>query len=368
LALPNQGGVSNQIARAYDAASRLTSETLTYSAGVDMGIPLQIGYGYDNGDRLTALTYPDGSVIARSYTARNELQQIWDGGISQQVRTYDAGGRLTSSLFGNNRTESRTYVPGDVLVASIMTPATSGAAISNFTYTYDANKRKLTELDGAQTSLSQRFSYDSQDRLTSWKSGTGVAPADPSTTAQMWSLSPVGDWNSVATTTATGTTTRANTHSNVHELLTVGNAAVSYDAKGNLTKDDQGQTFAWDVENRLLSAANLKQNQGVSATYGYDALGRRIRKETKSSGTATAVPTTFVSAGAQEVIEITGDLSVAPWLPAHAAADLETPGATPFNPTTNQGARGSLLESASATRYNFQPSSTDTPDGWLPDT
>ena len=32
-----------------------------------------------------------------------------------------------------------------------------------------------------------------------------------------------------------------------------------------------------------------------------------------------------------------------------------------------QGARGSLLADASATRYNFQPASTDTPDGWQSD-
>ena len=358
---------ANRVLRSYDAASRLTAETLSYTAGPDVGIPLAVGYGYDSDDRLTTLIYPDGSVIARSYTDRNELKQIWDAGQSQQVRTYDAAGRLTSSLFGNNLTETRTYVPGDVLVASIVTPASSGVPVTRFTYTYDANKRKSTELDGAQSSTSQRFGYDSQDRLTTWKQGTGVAPADPATTAQTWTLSPVGDWNSVATTTSAGTSTQARTHSNVHELLAIGATALAYDAKGNLTRDDQGQTFAWDVENRLLSAGNLQQSQGVSATYAYDALGRRVRKETRAAPAAPAVPTTFVSAGAQEILEVTGDLSVAPWLPAGAEADPETVGAAPYNPATGQGARGSLLAGATATRLNFQPPTTEGPDGWLPE-
>jgi RHS repeat-associated protein len=368
LTTATSGRYANRVVRAYDAASRLTAETLSYTAGPDIGIPLTVGYGYDADDRLTGLTYPDGSVIARSYTDRDEVKQIWDGGASQQARTYDAAGRLTSSLFGNNRFETRTYVPGDVLVASIVTPAASGTPVSSFTYTYDANKRKLTELDGAQTSVSQRFSYDPQDRLTNWKVGTGVAPADPSTTAQTWALSPVGDWNALATTTATGTTTQARTHSNVHELLTIGGSVLTYDAKGNLTKDDQGQLFAWDVENRLLTATNLAQGQGVSAAYSYDALGRRVRKETKASAAAVAEPTTYVSAGAQEVLEVTGDLSAAPWLPGAAAADPEGAGAAPFNPTTGQGARGSLLSDLTAIRYNFQPTSTETPDGWLSET
>ena len=331
---------ANRVSRTYDAASRLTAETLTYAAGAEMGIPLVVGYGYDSDDRLTTMVYPDGSVVARSYTDRNELKQIWDAGQSQQVRTYDAAGRLTSSLFGNNLTETRTYVPGDVLVASIVTPATVGGPVTSFTYTYDANKRKSTELDGAQSSTSQRFGYDSQDRLTTWKQGTGVAPADPATTAQTWTLSPVGDWNSVATTTAAGKSTQTRTHSNVHELLAIGTTALSYDAKGNLIKDDQGQTFAWDVENRLLSAANLKQGQGDSAAYAYDALGRRVRQSVTRTTInpvgvfTTTEPTTYVHAGAQEVFAITGDLTAL----NDPSADPEVAGAAPYNPVIGQGA------------------------------
>jgi hypothetical protein len=49
----------------------------------------------------------------------------------------------------------------------------------------------------------------------------------------------------------------------------VGGAAVTHDARGNLTSDGS-RTFAYDVENRLTSVSG-----SVSMTLGYDPGGRR---------------------------------------------------------------------------------------------
>jgi hypothetical protein len=48
----------------------------------------------------------------------------------------------------------------------------------------------------------------------------------------------------------------------------VGGAAVTHDARGNLTSDGS-RTFAYDVENRLTSVSG-----SVSMTLGYDPGGR----------------------------------------------------------------------------------------------
>lgn len=354
---------ANRVRRTYDAASRLTSEILAFTSGPEMNIDLPVRYGYDADDRVTTLTYPDGSVVRRDYTPRHELFHVWDGAQVVAARSYDDGGRLVQTQLGNGLTETRGYIANENLVGSIAVPGVTG-----FSYQYDATKRKTAELDGVNAGQSQRFGYDAQARVTNWKR-TGTAASDPALATQTWTLSPVGDWSQMITDGVTQT----RTHSQVHEALSITTGAttkpLSYDFKGNLTTDDQGQIFAWDPENRLRSAGSLAQGQGLSATYGYDALGRRVRKSVTTAVAVGATPaqittTTFVSAGAQEVVEITGDLTAF----NDPTADPEDAGIDPYDPATEKGARGSLLDDAEALRFNAQPTTTATPDGWVQDT
>ena len=348
---------ANQVTRAYDAASRLTSEALHLTSGPEAGVVLPVGYGYDVANRVTTITYPTGSPVTRDYTARNELFHVWDGAQVVSARSYDVGGRLIQNQAGNGLTETRSYVANDNLVADIRIPS-----VDHFVYSYDALKRKTAEVDLEVANQTQRFAYDDQSRLNDWKR-TGTLPADPAVSAQTWTLSPVGDWNQ---TTVDGVT-QNRTHTAVHELVDLNGTTLLYDAKGNLTRDDEGQTFTWDFENRLATAGNLQQGQGNSAAYAYDALGRRMKKSVTTAAVgpiaASTVPTYFVSAGAQEVVEITGDVTAL----NDATADSEDAGAAPFDPATGLGARGSLVADPAALRYNFQPPSTSTPDGWLAD-
>ena len=362
LTSANSARYANQVARLYDAAGRLTKETLSFTAA-DEAADLPVSYQYDNANRVTQLTYPDGSQVQRAYTVRNELQQVWDGATSQASRVYDNAGRLTSTLYGNGLTETRSYIANDNLTASISIPG-----VINFAYQYDANKRKTVEQDSQVSDQSQRFGYDHQHRLTTWKRSTGVAPADPASEASTWNLSQVGDWTTFSTTQSSTTTTQNRLHTKVHELVSINGTALSYDEKGNLIQDDQGQKFTWDFENRLQSASKLTQGQGDSVTYGYvtygyDAFGRRVKQAVKINGTTKTEPTYYVNAGAQEVVAITGDVTAF----NDPAADHEDAGIAPYNSVTGQGSRGSLLEGLATTRYNFQPADSDTPDGWLVD-
>ncbi|MEK7414237.1 MAG: hypothetical protein AAB263_13060, partial [Planctomycetota bacterium] len=54
---------NNWVKRFYDAAGRMTSETLTFPTGMLVGTTLSsitrtVGYQYDNDNRLTQVTYP----------------------------------------------------------------------------------------------------------------------------------------------------------------------------------------------------------------------------------------------------------------------------------------------------------------------
>ncbi|MEI9998552.1 MAG: hypothetical protein WDO13_04985 [Verrucomicrobiota bacterium] len=56
----------------------------------------------------------------------------------------------------------------------------------------------------------------------------------------------------------------------------------AYDADGNMTSNGNGQTYAWDAENRLISITQ----GGNTYQFAYDALGRRV-SETDNGTLAT---------------------------------------------------------------------------------
>ena len=70
---------------------------------------------------------------------------------------------------------------------------------------------------------------------------------------------------------AEGKTYSAN---NLNQYTTVDTTTYSYDDNGNLINDGTW-VYAYDYENRLISASKT----GTTATYKYDAFGRRIQKE-----------------------------------------------------------------------------------------
>jgi YD repeat-containing protein len=124
------------VARTYDSGGRLHTEGLTPPS---QQATYTVAYSYDRADRVTALQYPDGSSVTRTYTSRNLLESISLDTQAIATLAYDDGGRLTSSTLGNGLTETRTY-RNDEMLNSISTPG-----VGDFSYTYDGRKRKLTE-------------------------------------------------------------------------------------------------------------------------------------------------------------------------------------------------------------------------------
>lgn len=339
----------NTIARAYDAGGRLTSEAMTIDAGTLTGSTVSaatttVGYAYDAANRKQTLTYPDGRQSTRTYTDRNQLASVsFDGSIVAQ-RQYDQGGRQVTTTFGNGLVETRGYVAGDNLVQSIAIPNVTG-----FFYAYDASKRKTQEVVTAQTSDSQGFGYDVQDRLTSWNRG-GLD-------SQAFALTPVGDFSTVTRNGVVET----RTHTAVHEIASLSSPSqptlpLGYDAKGNLTADDQGSELAWDPENRLSGArtkpGSTLTSWGEVASYSYDALGRRIEKVVQDKSTR------FIHDGAQVILE-----TEQPHVPSQAdvAGDgtAENAAKTP--------ASGGVLQGTGVKRVNFQPDNVVPPQGFYAD-
>ncbi len=270
-----RGLYSNTVALAYDAGGRKATEALTIA-----GQTYTTGTAYDTAGRVSQLTYPDGSVVARTYDSRNLLSTIALGGGNIDSRSYDAGGRLISETLGNGQVVTRGYLTGDNLPALI-----GNANVGAYTYGWDANKNKTSEtITGAMSGYGFNVptnGYDDQNRLTAWNRTNG-------TKNQAWALSSVGDWNSFVDAGVT----QARTHGPTHEILTIAGATVTHDSRGNMTQDELGKAMTWDADGMLASATvPAGSSTGIEGThtYQYDALGRRVRKTTGGAGAADTV-------------------------------------------------------------------------------
>lgn len=130
--------------------------------------------------------------------------------------------------------------------------------------------------------------YDSEDRLVSYNRTSGLT--------QSWSLSEVGDWDSVTT----NGTAQSRAHGPSHELTAGAGSSVTTDTKGNITlipaslrPNAVSLTSTWDMDNRLSTAVT----GSTTVSHKYDALGRRVA-HTKGSTT-----TVFVPAGQQTICD-----------------------------------------------------------------
>ncbi len=132
---------NSPVAFGYDTAGRLISESLTVTLGQTTTYTVQSQY--DAANRRTGITYPDGSVVARQYTARDQLAQIDYNSAMVATFAYDAASRRTSRTLGDTPGTQTAWTYGRQ--DNLPTAINSGIAGASFSYSYDANKNKLTE-------------------------------------------------------------------------------------------------------------------------------------------------------------------------------------------------------------------------------
>ncbi|MFO0940477.1 MAG: RHS repeat-associated core domain-containing protein [Pirellulales bacterium] len=282
------GRYSNTVGYSHDSAGRRKAESLTIS-----GQTYTTTVAFNARGERTQYTYPDGTVVGRSYTERGELYQLIHAGTIVDTRVYDNGGRKISSTYNNGVVESRTYNNDNKL--SSISFGGSGSAIGNLGYGWDNNQNKISEtITGTMSNYGFSIptgGYDSEDRLVSFNRTSGLS--------QSWSLSAVGDWNSVTTNGSAQT----RTHGPAHELLTGAGQSVSTDTKGNITgspavmrPNGSSLTCTWDFDNRMASA-DIGSNGSVEVSHLYDALGRRVAR------TAGGITTVYVQIYQQTIAD-----------------------------------------------------------------
>ena len=224
----------------YDKLGNVTS--LAYP-----GNAFTVTYGYDSAARLTSATDSNGVIYAQNPT-------FLAAGVMNE---------FTSPNFNNNK--FHTDLNNRLQPTEIWTGSAQGApALFDKQYSYGGagtnNGNIFTITNVKDSTRMQSFTYDPLNRL--------ITAGDN------------GHWANTYTYDAWGNLTNKTPGSpageNMNQPADTNNhlSGLTYDAAGNVINDGLGGAFVFDGENRIKSAG--------SATYTYDADGRRIQK---SSGT-----------------------------------------------------------------------------------
>ncbi|ENN9181503.1 TPA: RHS domain-containing protein [Enterobacter hormaechei] len=248
---------SDEIAYRHDAAGRVLSES---------GINGEVGYEWDAMSNLTGLTLPGEQKLAWLHYGSGHVSAIRFGqqlvteftrdrlhrevrrtqGAREQLRQYDSLGRRTLQ-----RSELSTDVtlPEQALLERLYRYTARGelSGVSDtlrgeVDYGYDAEGRLLKHYEARQGHSRAQFSYDAADNLAA---SDAVVPVTDNR-LQHWQA-----------------------------------LFMKYDYWGNLVSRRNGlyeQHYAYDAENRLVSARGTGPEGRFEARYHYDALGRRTRK------------------------------------------------------------------------------------------
>ncbi|WP_139256625.1 GH-E family nuclease [Herbiconiux ginsengi] len=303
--ITNPGG--STVSRTYDADSNLLTETAQQAAAPTSSTR---AFAYDDLDRLVSFSHPngtqaitynqigwitgstgpagtatfsydnDGNITQRS-DASGAMSATWTpGGRLATLRTdtdepllsneYDPAGELIHQSWGDALTRDYSYDEYGLLVDD-KTRATDGTLLASTGYVYDGAGNVKTRVVGPATAAgagTTTYTYDSRERLTSWKTPDAVVHTNV--------------WDKANNATTLDGTTR--TFDARNRLLTSGSDAFSYNARGDLTSQTGAhpRTLSYDGFSQLT-------NDG-SATYNYDALSRL-----SNSGTST-----FTYAGASQ--------------------------------------------------------------------
>ena len=257
-----------EITFTYDNAGRMLSETMN---------GLMTSYAYDIRNRKVTKTYPGGRIITEEYDLRQRMIGIKENVNYLVTMEYNNNDYLTQRGYGNGTTTNFAY---DVL--NRLVQLTDNPDITNVQMTYDAAGNILSKKDLLRPIKSEVYGYDALNRLTSFKQGlitSGTEIPNPLKQIQ-YNLDALGNRT---TMTINGVATQYSTNNmNAYATIMGGQSMnLQYDDNGNLTSDGT-HTYQYNYNNRLISVDN-----GLTATYKYDALNRRIQKTVVSTGSTT---------------------------------------------------------------------------------
>ena len=274
----------------------MTSETQTLASR-----PARVvSYDYDADGLRSNLEGSTGvSPVSYTYTARAQLKTLNSDlppPPDLATYTYDKAGRNTALVHENGITESKSYDAASQLLGN--THLKSGTPVSGHGYIIDPTGRRTVETFADGTTPTRSYGYDTADQVTAATYGT--SQSDAYAYDAMGNRTTASFSRSVGVPPTSGTVNYG-TANNVNQYTTItGLSPISHDANGNLLQQN-GVTYIWDSENRLLSVApNTPALGAKSLTHTYDGQHRRVTstvREWTVSGWSELATTHFIYDG-----------------------------------------------------------------------
>jgi RHS repeat-associated protein len=298
--------IANQVQRKFNGFGQLIEEWQSHSGAVNTSSTPNVQYTYTEGSggnhsRLTSIVYPNGNVLHYNYASGlddsiSRLTSLSDNsGITVESYSYLGLGTVVKRAHPQPNVDL-TYIGtgtgdgGDQytgldrfgrVVEQNWYNNTTASSTDDFKYGYDRNGNVLWRTNEINHNFDELYhangstnGYDNLNQLQAFARGTLNAGHDtisaPSHSIN-YTLDAEGNFSSTQTD---GGSSVSRTHNKQNEVTGVGAATLTFDANGNLTKDDAGQQYVYDAWNRLVAVKNSGGTTIVS--YKVDGLSRRI--------------------------------------------------------------------------------------------
>lgn len=290
--------------RQYDGFGRMIGESETDCSGSEPTeeelASRRISYTYDDNNRLTEVTYPEGfdsqvSKLAYVYGDYGRLQKIQAvtaaGTKDLRIYTYDAMGNVAtiqddrSGLGGTGYTlKSYSYDRLERPISITVTDSEKSGEVEKYTYAYDKNGQIVTETKKnfypesgiGRIDETWEYTYDPLGRLL-----TTIVTDNQSGEVKMQKAYTYDGAGNRLTETENGVQT-VNTYNSLNQLIQSGSSSFVYDANGNLKQENAGnviKNYTYDADNRLASAVFTENGvQKLQQENVYNGEGQRIAK------------------------------------------------------------------------------------------
>lgn len=272
-------GTTPDVSIDYDNAGRRTSmtdgtgstsytyNTIGWLTDVTDGAGDHVGYTYSRDGQAKTIEYPNNETVTRSYDDADQLASVTDWNSHETHFTYSPDGQLSTIGYPNGVTETASHSRTDALSEIADTTATT--TLADDTYGRDDNDQlNAVSGSGSDPEPTQGYDYDALNRVDSLTSG-GTTGALSYDAAD--NLTGFSDGTTLGYDAADEATTSTSPSSDV--------TSYTYSDRGNrTTATDTGtsltQSYGYDQANRL----DAYTDGTTSADYAYNGDGLRALK------------------------------------------------------------------------------------------
>jgi RHS repeat-associated protein len=282
----------------YDPVGQVKSARQTTDA-----VDYNMSYTYNLAGGMISQSYPSGRIVGTEFDNAGRIAGVenattgafYQGGASTDATNrlqYNAMGAVTAARLGNGLWEHAVFNARLQTTQIGLGTSSANSSVLQLDYGYgttnnngNLKSQTITLPDG--TALTQTYSYDALNRLTSateinggtqtWKQGFKYE--DDSGQYGQFGNRRID----AANTTASLITENPLFDPNTNRIQPQGGEHYHYDPAGNLDTDKVGNTFSYDADNKQKEYNGGWQNGG--ATYIYDGDGHRVKKLTGNTTT-----------------------------------------------------------------------------------